>query len=101
MMVEIGVRAAPAKKPHMPTMMKLVGSSTRPHCWAARPTAPPTQSAYVLVDDCDRHHARAVSAGADVVKPPEDQDYGGRLYICRDLEGHVWSFGTYDPWALD
>ena len=66
-----------------------------------RPTAPTTQSAYVLVDDCDRHHARAASADADVVKPPEDQDYGGRLYICRDLERHVWSFGTYDPWALD
>ena len=61
-------------------------------------TAPTTQSAYVIVDDCDRHHARAVAAGAEVVMPPEDQDYGGRLYTCRDLEGHVWSFGTYDPW---
>lgn len=29
----------------------------------------------------------------------EDQDYGGRLYACRDPEGHFWSFGTYDPWA--
>jgi uncharacterized glyoxalase superfamily protein PhnB len=57
-----------------------------------------TQSAYVIVDDCDQHHARAVAAGAEVVMPPEDQDYGGRLYTCRDLEGHVWSFGTYDPW---
>jgi len=28
-----------------------------------------------------------------------NQDYGGRGYTCRDLEGHVWSFGTYDPWA--
>jgi uncharacterized glyoxalase superfamily protein PhnB len=27
------------------------------------------------------------------------QDYGGRDYTCRDLEGHVWTFGTYDPWA--
>ena len=29
---------------------------------------------------------------------PEDQPYGGRLYSCRDPEGHVWHFGTYDPW---
>lgn len=63
------------------------------------PTAPTTQSVYVVVNDCDEHHARAAAAGADVVTPPEDQDYGGRLYNCRDLEGHVWSFGTYDPWA--
>jgi uncharacterized glyoxalase superfamily protein PhnB len=27
-----------------------------------------------------------------------DQDYGGRGYTCRDPEGYVWSFGTYDPW---
>jgi uncharacterized glyoxalase superfamily protein PhnB len=31
--------------------------------------------------------------------PPEDQDYGGRVYSARDPEGHVWSFGSYDPWA--
>ena len=27
------------------------------------------------------------------------QDYGGRDYTCRDPEGNVWTFGTYDPWA--
>jgi hypothetical protein len=25
-------------------------------------------------------------------------DYGGRAFTCRDLEGHTWSIGTYDPW---
>jgi uncharacterized glyoxalase superfamily protein PhnB len=29
--------------------------------------------------------------------PPTDEDYGGRDYVCRDPEGHVWSFGTYRP----
>jgi uncharacterized glyoxalase superfamily protein PhnB len=29
----------------------------------------------------------------------KDEDYGGRGYSCRDLEGHLWNFGTYDPWA--
>ncbi|HZF33304.1 MAG TPA: glyoxalase, partial [Candidatus Angelobacter sp.] len=28
-----------------------------------------------------------------------DEDYGGRGYSCRDPEGHLWNFGTYDPWA--
>jgi uncharacterized glyoxalase superfamily protein PhnB len=27
------------------------------------------------------------------------QEYSGRDYTCRDLEGHVWTFGTYDPWV--
>jgi uncharacterized glyoxalase superfamily protein PhnB len=31
--------------------------------------------------------------------PPQDEDYGGRLYVVRDLEGNVWSFGSYDPWG--
>ena len=58
-----------------------------------------TQSAYVIVEDPDAHHARAVASGAEVVMPLEDKDYGGRGYSCRDLEGHVWSFGDYDPFA--
>jgi uncharacterized glyoxalase superfamily protein PhnB len=37
-------------------------------------------------------------AGAEIVMEVEDQDYGGRLYSCLDPEGHLWSFGTYDPW---
>jgi len=58
-----------------------------------------TQSPYVIVDDADAHLARARAAGAEIVLDIEDKAYGGRGYTCRDLEGHVWSFGTYDPWA--
>lgn len=58
-----------------------------------------TQTVYVVVDDADAHHACAVASGAEVVMPLTDQDYGGRDYSCRDPEGHVWTFGTYDPWA--
>ncbi len=58
-----------------------------------------TQSPYIVVDDADAHYARAVSAGADIVMEIEDQGYGGRVYSCRDPEGHLWSFGSYDPWA--
>jgi uncharacterized glyoxalase superfamily protein PhnB len=52
---------------------------------------------YVVVDDPDAHHARAVAAGADVVMPLTDQDYGSRDYVVRDAEGFMWCFGTYAP----
>lgn len=65
------------------------------------PEAPATASSYVVVPDADRHHARATAAGARIVLPLEDQSYGGRGYSCRDPEGHLWSFGTYDPLPSD
>ena len=30
--------------------------------------------------------------------PLKTEGYGGRGYSCRDPEGHIWNFGTYDPW---
>jgi uncharacterized glyoxalase superfamily protein PhnB len=52
---------------------------------------------YVIVDDVDAHHARAVEAGAQIVQEPKDQGYGGSGYTARDPEGNLWSFGTYTP----
>ena len=60
-----------------------------------------TQASYVIVKDADAHCKQAQAAGATIVLPLTDQDYGGRDYTCRDLEGHVWTFGTYDPWGGD
>ena len=57
-----------------------------------------TQSAYIIVADADAHFARAKAAGAQIVLPIKDEVYGGRVYSCRDPEGHLWNFGTYDPW---
>ena len=56
-----------------------------------------TQSIYVVVDDADAHHARAVAAGAEIVRELEDTPYGSREYAARDPEGHLWNFGTYRP----
>jgi uncharacterized glyoxalase superfamily protein PhnB len=56
-----------------------------------------TGGIYIVVDDVDAHAARAQAAGAVLLGPPKDEDYGGRLYSCRDIEGHQWSFGTYLP----
>lgn len=54
-------------------------------------------SIYLVVSDPDAHHERAVAAGADVVIPLRDEEYGSRGYSALDLEGNVWSFGTYRP----
>lgn len=43
--------------------------------------------------------ALGIAAGAEIVIDIKDEDYGGRGFTCRDPEGHVWSFGSYDPWA--
>lgn len=57
-----------------------------------------TQSAYLVVADCDAHYARAKAAGAVIVRDIRTEEYGGRGYACKDLEDHLWSFGTCDPW---
>ncbi len=59
-----------------------------------------TQSAYVIVSDADTVYARAKAAKAEIVMDIKDEDYGGRGFSCRDPEGHLWNFGTYDPWDL-
>jgi uncharacterized glyoxalase superfamily protein PhnB len=57
-----------------------------------------TQSAYLVVSNADAIYNRAKTAGAAIVIDIKDEDYGGRGFSCRDLEGHLWNFGTYDPW---
>jgi uncharacterized glyoxalase superfamily protein PhnB len=52
---------------------------------------------YVALDEVDSMHERAAGAGAEIVMPPTDQDYGSRDFAARDPEGNVWCFGTYRP----
>lgn len=58
-----------------------------------------TQSCAVVVDAIDAHYAAAKAAGAEIVLDIAAQDYGGKGYACRDIEGHLWWFGSYDPWV--
>jgi uncharacterized glyoxalase superfamily protein PhnB len=58
-----------------------------------------TQTPYVIVTDADAIYRRAKAADAEIVMDIKDEDYGGRGFSCRDLEGHLWNFGTYDPWS--
>ena len=51
-----------------------------------------TQNLDVDVDDVDKHHARAVKAGATIIEEPKETLYGARRYGAEDLEGHRWYF---------
>ncbi len=59
-----------------------------------------TASLFAIVDDPDAHHARVAAAGFEILLPLRDESYGSREYTVRDPEGQVWTFGTYDPWAI-
>lgn len=58
-----------------------------------------SQQLYVPVGDPDAHHLEAEAAGAEIVLAPTDTDFGARMYSARDLEGHLWTFGTYQVGA--
>ena len=52
---------------------------------------------YLAVDDVDTMFAAAVEAGAAVGFAPEDTEWGTRRARFRDLDGHEWTIGTYQP----
>lgn len=56
-----------------------------------------TSALALHIDDVDAHHARAVAAGARIVREPRSDDYGDdywvdRTYGAADPEGHLWWF---------
>lgn len=84
-MIMLGASGEPSPED---VMGQLSGTSTDAH----------VQSCYVVLADVDAHYEQAKRAGATVTLDIKSDDIGGRGYSCRDLEGHVWNFGTYDPW---
>ncbi len=68
-------------------------------CALAKDAGGSTQSTYFVVEAVDDHYRQAVAAGAEMVIEIRDEAYGGRGYSCRDPEGNLWNFGSYDPWA--
>ena len=57
-----------------------------------------TQGLYVVVDNVTDAYEKALAAGAQIVMPLKEQDYGGESFTVRDCGGHIWSFGDYNPW---
>jgi uncharacterized glyoxalase superfamily protein PhnB len=52
-----------------------------------------TVTMHIHAGDVDALFARAVEAGATVVRPLENQFYGERGGTVRDPSGHVWLLG--------
>ncbi|HXZ17454.1 MAG TPA: VOC family protein [Roseiarcus sp.] len=50
-----------------------------------------TAGVFVYIDGVDKHFETAKAAGAHIVHPPKDVDYG-RTYWANDPEGHPWFF---------
>lgn len=65
----------------------------------ASPWALVRQGIYVCVDNPDAFHDRAKAAGAEIIIPLKDMDHGSRDFSMRDLDGHLWGFGTYNMGA--
>jgi PhnB protein len=49
---------------------------------------------HLYVEDADASMARAVAAGATLVRPAANQFYGDRIGSVKDPFGHVWYLAT-------
>ncbi len=49
----------------------------------------------VYVPDVDAAFARALAAGAEQVRPVEDQFYGDRTGVLKDPYGYQWTLATH------
>lgn len=49
--------------------------------------------------ECKAIYDRVGREGVEILQPMSSPDYGGKSFGCRDLEGHIWWVGSYDPWA--
>ena len=55
------------------------------------------QSCYLLVDDISALRVKAAQARLDIVFDIEADKFVGRSFGCKDLEGHIWYFGSSTP----
>ena len=53
-------------------------------------TGIPSNGLFLFVEDVEAAYARALAAGATVVRPPQDTPYGLRSAIVKDPEGYLW-----------
>jgi uncharacterized glyoxalase superfamily protein PhnB len=84
-------------------MIGTVGQNRETAHWFVQPEAVGgvTASVYLIVPDCDPVYATAKAAGAEVLQELQAKDYGGKAFIVRDPEGHIWSIGEYNPWSTE
>jgi uncharacterized glyoxalase superfamily protein PhnB len=81
--------------------MLMLGSERSNNAYHDAMSAPgsgESMSICLVVNDADLIYERVREAGTAILIDIADASYGGRGFTCRDLEGHIWSIGTYDPW---
>jgi PhnB protein len=49
----------------------------------------------IYTPDCDAMFDRAVAAGAEVIRPVQNQFYGDRAGTVKDPAGHQWTIATH------
>jgi uncharacterized glyoxalase superfamily protein PhnB len=84
-------------------MVGTAGRNKETSAWMALPSelgGKNTGGAYLIVKDCTPVWERALAAGAEVMLPLRTMDYGGQAFTVSDMDGHLWSFGEYDPWDV-
>lgn len=55
-------------------------------------------SLIVSDEECVAMYERVKQEGVEIVQPLGSPPYGGKSFGCRDLEGHIWWVGSYNPW---
>ena len=50
---------------------------------------------YLYVEDADAWYHKAIAAGGQSIREPEDQIYGDRVGAVRDLANNQWWFATH------
>lgn len=70
-----------------------------PDAMPAAATGDHAYFAYLVVIDADAEHARALAAGAEIVKPLRDEPWDMREFGLRTVDGHRIMIGHELPGA--
>lgn len=92
-LVEPGGRIGHAELQLGPAVLMVSGEFPEYGIHAPDPEAPSTFVLHLHVDDADATIERAVTAGARLMRAPQDQFYGERSGTVRDPFGYDWLIG--------
>ena len=54
---------------------------------------------YIPDDEIESHYKQALSHDVHLLVQLRSEKFGGQYYSLKDPEGHLWSIGSYDPYA--
>ncbi len=57
-----------------------------------------TLGLWICVEDVDAVYERVLASRTEIVQQIMEPEYGGKNFACRDIEGHIWGVGSYNPW---